>query len=411
MPIDPSRQLDLTPPLTANERWFSALLRHQIFSLRFAGSLRNDTIEILNATERDISMRIRDQLRGVQQGSPTALRRANRLINEIREIRGAAWGGVDRMWRTTLQDFAREEVRFLKAGFEASIPVVAEATLPDASTLRSLVREQPFQGRLLKEWSNNIRRADLRRIEDQIKIGVVQGEGSDVIARRVVGTARLRGRDGVLQITRHNAQAITRTAVNHFSNAARQEFLEENREFFTREVYTATLDSRTTPICSSLDGERFEIGKGPMPPLHIQCRSLRVAVLDDELLGSRPMKPVTERMLLREFSEQRGIRAPGRRAGLPRGTKGEFDRFARQRTRELVGKIPAKTTYQEWLRTQSTEFQNDVLGPTKAKLFREGRLTLKKFVNRAGDEIPLRDLARIEADAFRAAGLDPGDFR
>jgi hypothetical protein len=72
--------------------------------------------------------------------------------------------------------------------------------------------------------------------------------------------------------------------------------------------------------------------------------------------------------------------------------------------------LPAKISYQQWFSRQSVAFQNDVLGPTRAKLFRTGRVTLDKFVNRRGDEILLADLAASDAAAFRAAGLDPGKF-
>ena len=76
----------------------------------------------------------------------------------------------------------------------------------------------------------------------------------------------------------------------------------------------------------------------------------------------------------------------------------------------MIGRIPAKVTYGEWLARQSVEFQDDVLGVTRGRLFRKGGLKLTKFVSRTGDEIPLSELARREADAFRAAGLDPTDF-
>ncbi|MEE8519343.1 MAG: hypothetical protein V3S98_09490, partial [Dehalococcoidia bacterium] len=143
---------------------------------------------------------------------------------------------------------------------------------------------------------------------------------------------------------------------------------------------------------------------------HIQCRSLRVAVLDGPTIGVRPARPFTEKQLVREFTGKEGITGVGTRAGLPRGTKGKFDTFKQQRVRELTGRTPAKVDYQQWLGRQSAMFQDDVLGKTKGRLFRRGGLKLDKFVNRAGDARTLSQLARTEAAAFRAAGLDPSDF-
>jgi hypothetical protein len=55
-------------------------------------------------------------------------------------------------------------------------------------------------------------------------------------------------------------------------------------------------------------------------------------------------------------------------------------------------------------------FQEDVLGVTKAKLFRDGKLPLDRFVDRNGNELTLKDLAKKHADAFVAAGLDPTKY-
>jgi len=72
--------------------------------------------------------------------------------------------------------------------------------------------------------------------------------------------------------------------------------------------------------------------------------------------------------------------------------------------------VPAKVTYQHWFDRQSTAFQSDVLGKTKARLFCKGELPFNRFVNRAGDQLLLRQLVIRNKNAFVKAGLDPGDF-
>lgn len=398
---------------SANEALFNAMVRHQIYVLRLSGHVRNRITSLLNATEDDIARQIRDRLRNAQGGltSPTELRRLETLLRIIRTTRTRAWEQVNKAWAEELLSIASQEPELMARMVAATSPVVVDTVLPSARLLRSIVLSRPFEGRTLRSWASSIQAEDMRRIENAIRMGMIAGEPSATIARRVVGTARLAGVDGMTEITRRQAAAITRTAVNHVANHARAAFFAENRDIFEEEQYVATLDSRTTPVCRANDGKRFKIGKGPQPPLHFSCRSLRVPVLLGEALGNRPAKPSTERQLLREFAERRGIKAPGSRADLPHGTKGAFDAFARRRVRELTGQVPGKMTYQEWLSRQSAAFQEDVLGKTRAQLFREGRLPLDRFVNRSGDELTLAQLARREADAFRAAGLDPDDFK
>lgn len=388
-----------------NEEWLDAMIRHQIGLLRLSGKIRNDILALLDATEADIARQIR-----VRLGKSMSVSAQERLLKVIKAIRSKSWVKSAELWRQEMIDLVKAEPSFLSNSLKTVTPVVLETTLPPVDQLRALVTHHPFEGQTLRQWTKKIERDDIRRIEQQVRIGVVQGDTPAQIARRVVGTAALRGRDGVTEITRRNAQAITRTAVNSFSNAAKRLFYNANSDIFDEEVYVATLDSRTTPICRSLDGKRFPVGEGPIPPLHWNCRSLRVAVIDGEIIGQRPAKASTERMLVSEYATKNSLGRITRRDALPRGHKGNYDTFARGRIRELTGQVDAKVTYQQWLTRQSTEFQVDVLGPTRAKLFRDGNLTLDKFVNRKGDELNLSELARKEKSAFRAAGLDPDDF-
>ncbi|HNQ98346.1 MAG TPA: minor capsid protein [Trueperaceae bacterium] len=394
-----------------NEELFDALVRHQIYLMRLSGGIRRRIEDILNATEEDLAEKIRDRLRNATGGlTPTNLRRMQVLRRIIANIRTRAWDQIDELWLSEMIDIAKAEPEFMAGAMRTVAPVTLDLVIPPVATLRALVTSRPFEGRTLREWAQSIRRDDLRRIESAVQVGIASGESSAQIARRVVGTARLRGVDGMTEITRRAAAAITRTAVSHVSNAAKQEFYRENSDVIQEELYVATLDARTTPVCRANDGKRFALGKGPMPPLHFNCRSLRVALFDGRALGTRPAKPVTERQLVREFAQRRGLSGVTTRDSLPRGTKGAYDKFAQARIRELTGQVRADVSYQQWLKRQSAAFQDDILGKTKGALFRRGGLQLDKFVNRAGDELSLSDLARRHRDAFVAAGLDPEDF-
>lgn len=399
-------------PQTVNEAFLDALVRHQIFLLRLSGGLRERVWGLLDATEKDIAKQIRTRLAGMTGGAtPANLRRLQALQKIISATRARAWDQVDNALRTEMLALARAEPSFVDGQLKTVSPAVLNTILPDANTLRSIVLSRPFEGDTLKGWAKKLRRADIERIEQAIKIGVVQGQTSAQIARRVVGTAALKGRNGVTQITRNNASSLVRTATMSMSNAARSEYFQANGDLFTEEMIVATLDERTTPICRSLDGERFPLGLGPIPPLHWGCRSLRVAVISDEAIGNRPARAFTQKELLRQFASRNGIATPRTRLGLPRGLRGKFDQFARVRMREMTGQVPAALNYEEWLTRQSAGFQDDVLGSTRGALFRRGGLDLDRFVDRnTGKQYTLAELARDERRAFIRAGLNPDDF-
>ncbi len=410
MPMDADIQLPDDLALTSNLIWFDSLIRHQVFTIRMSGSIRNEIIKILNATEKEIAMLIRDRLQANRDDVPRRLLRSKRLIADIRDIRQKAWREIERLWINTYQKFTQGEIRFLQGAFEASVPVIVATAGVAIATTNAIVKNHVFEGRTISGWATNARQADIRRIDAQIKIGIAQGEASGNIARRVVGSARLRGRDGATQIARRNAETITRTATTAFGSASEQAFLAENERFFNKEIFVAILDSGTTPICRATDGTIYSIGEGLFPPLHHSCRSIRIPVIAESVIGSRPFKATSERILVRDYARENNLGRISSRANLPRGHKGRFDRFARIQGRKFIGTVPGKVNYNDWLTRQSKVFQDDVLGKTRAILFREGGLTLDRFVSRTGDNIPLWALARSDAAAFRAAGLDPGDF-
>lgn len=396
---------------TANESLLLATLRHQVGLQRLAGSVREKVFALLDATEADLEKAIitsRLQGGGLRTGDVVRL---ELLLVQIKGIRGLAWEEIRNLIRSEMFAMTKAEPAFMAAAATASSPVLIDFDLPSPTLLATLVTQHPLDGRTLGSWLNDMERADVDRIMAQVRIGMVQGESIPAIVRRVIGSRALNGTDALATaLTRRGTAAVIRTMVNGLSNAAKGEFYKANQSVIAAEVWMATLDGRICPVCMGLDGQRFKVGEGRRPPAHVGCRCVRVAVLASDVLGNRPMKPVTERGLLREFSKLEGLQAPTKRVNLPRGFKGKFDIFSRRRVRELTGTTPARMTYAEFLRKQSVEFQNDVLGKTKARLFRTGKIGIRRFTDRRDDTLTLSELAKKEKAAFLAAGLDPGDF-
>jgi hypothetical protein len=71
--------------------------------------------------------------------------------------------------------------------------------------------------------------------------------------------------------------------------------------------------------------------------------------------------------------------------------------------------VSSKLEYHGWLKTQSAEFQDDVLGPTRGKLLRDGGLTAERFKELQLDknfrERTLDELRELEPLAFEKAGI------
>ena len=76
---------------------------------------------------------------------------------------------------------------------------------------------------------------------------------------------------------------------------------------------------------------------------------------------------------------------------IPPGTRASMD-----------GQVAEAETYQTWLKKKSPAFQDDVLGPTRGKLFREG-MTLDRFVDQSGKEYTLKQLRSKDARTSKKA--------
>jgi SPP1 gp7 family putative phage head morphogenesis protein len=205
-----------------------------------------------------------------------------------------------------------------------------------------------------------------------VRNGLLTGESTQNIAKRLVGRLQLGESGSVKQMAEKGGEAtiasnrqvmtLVRTSVNQVANAASQQVYEANQDITKRYQYVATLDTRTSAICASLDGRIFEYGKGPTPPQHFNCRSTTVPVIDYKKLGFDPP---------------------------PEGKRASMD-----------GRVPADTSYGQWLAGQSEATKATVLGKEKVAYFdllskKYGpKDAMAKLVRDDGSELTLDQLRR-----------------
>lgn len=391
--------------LTAADELHDALVRHQIYLLRYSGTLRNKVVAELNRTEA----RLRDLILARFPNIAKNPKKTEALIRNAIATRAPAWSDSSGIWRSDLRGVVDAEPLFMIDAFNRVLPTTMLPKGMAPSTTDILARN--FEGKNLTGWLTSLRNSDSNAIATTIRTAVTHGDSAVDAATRLIGTSAAQGRDGALQVIRNSVASLTRTSVVGLTNEARSETYLANPNIVTGEKFVAVLDGRTTPICKALDSKNFDVGDGPQPPLHIGCRSVRVPILDDEEIGNRNATPIFTKRVLREFTDANGLDAVASRDDLPFGTKGDFDAFRREQALAVVGKEPVTVGYGEWLGRQSVQFQNDVLGVTKGRLFRDGGLGVEAFADRVTYQpVTLAELARSDADAFRAAGLDPADF-
>jgi SPP1 gp7 family putative phage head morphogenesis protein len=272
----------------------------------------------------------------------------------------------------TRKKLAGVEAKYNLEAIQSAAPLKLYLAGLDAQTLAEMIRNQPVFGRFVKDYWKGVAEQTITQVNQQIMIGAVQGEGIDKIVRRIRGTRAAKYKDGILNRSRHEIARVVRTSIAGTSDNVRQAVFAKNRAVVKGYMWSSTLDTRTCIPCADLDGMTFPVDpSGPRPPLHWQCRCSRTPVLKSWKEMGLPLKeaaPGTRASNAITLKEARRLRK------LPKA-----ERLAIQR--KLQGQVPGTLRYPEWLKQQSTAVQDTVLGPTRAKLWRSGRYTIKEFTH------------------------------
>lgn len=381
----------MTTTRTANDHWWSMLVLHRVLAGRHADHITDEALHVLSASDERITRLVRTLF---AEGLTPA--RVEKSIDEIVKLREeSGWSVARKRVAEAFTEFAGFESGFHRGLFGVVTPVQWGDTLAEAATVLALTTA--FHGRTLRQWLRDTQRAETGRLTTMLRASLSNGLGASYVT-------------ATLGTTANHIRSVVRTGVAHVSEQSLASFVSVNKRLFGTELFVAVLDNRTTPVCQANDGRRFPAGEGPIPPLHFGCRSIRTPAIASEAVGERPAREATQAMLEREYAKRQGWEQPLRRADLPRGHKGTFDAFARQRIRELTGVLPAKVTFTGWLRGLPVQTQDDILGVTRGRLFRAGKLELTSFVDALGKRLTLVELAKSHRAAFLAAGLDVSGY-
>lgn len=344
--------------MSANTWLVDAYTRHQIFVERFAGGVWKRSRPIFAELDKRLREAFDDAQAAAEAagGSPAW---AATLQSDVRLALSAMSSDFRGMLRDEMIGFGQYE-----AGFnERIMSTVVTAQLSGVSPeIARVIGENPVM-RLVGNKSTEVQTIDsiVRKlatgqadfVSREIRVGQLAGEPSPEIVKRVSAIVRDR--------TPSQAEAVVRTVTAATSAAAQDAFSRQNADIISGERWVSTLDRRTTIGCAALDGRIYQIGEGPSIPRHYRCRSRRVPQIRPEFA-------------LPGFG---GVRAA---EGSPVGG----------------GK-----TYGGWLRDQPAEFQDEVLGADRGKLFRAGRYPISAFADDSGRVYTLKELAERESLTLR----------
>lgn len=333
----------------------SAFISHQVWLQRNA----SHEVHELEPFIQQMRDEVRKQV--LQFGDDNRTRQnLEKLLRDLEDI----LGGITTDW----QDKLTEDLQAL-GGYEAdwttktlTANVDAEFVTPSPEQVWSAAKWNPLALSdkpadlfgMMAGWGDT----EINRLVTGVKMGFVQGKTTRQIVKEVTGPG------GLADISQRNAATVIRTAINHVSTQARENVYKRNGDIVEKYEWVSTLDSRTSTICRSRDGQKYDIGKGPLPPAHPNCRSTTAPVISSEF----------------DFLDKGAKRAA-------RGAEGGQQ-------------VDASTTYYDFLKQQPAWFQDEALGPVRGKIFRNSGISPEEFkvisVDAFGRPLTLKEMAALD---------------
>jgi len=328
---------------------YDSLVRHQIYLQRYG-----------NQQQQEISKKLKQFLQRSQvalskipadQLSENSLKTALQLILKDH---GNTMDDIVSSIKLNLVELSKYEVDFNTEALQRHVNFnVSKPTEEQITSALYLSKMKVADGRYfsINEIFNQFGASTAKRLADSVSSGYVEGKSTPEIAEDLAS---------VIDQQRHNTMTLARTMTNHTAATARKISMEENKDVLDGYKWVATLDSRTSILCGGLDGKEFTFSDqdAPMPPAHYNCRSTIVPMVKEEYT------------LGRDIAETRASKD---------------------------GPVDGKLTYEDWLKRQPEAFQDDILGKDRADIFRQGKLSLDKFVDDRGKTLSLDSLKKLDS--------------
>lgn len=328
--------------MSATQYLIDSLTRHQVFIQRHAGSInKTATTELEQMFSRVFAQLL---------STPDA-----RLFSTSQQIAELITNDIG----TNLASVAVEIGEFAEYEAEFANKLITPAVKVDLSP--------PSKTQILAALNNSVMTLTSGKSVKQLtmsrmfeRYAELYGKTVENVIRDGIGTGKTTAElvaelKPVSDRAKDDLKAVIITAANNAGTVGRDAFYKENDDVIEFVEWVSVLDSRTTIICASRDDKKYPVDSGPRPPAHYRCRSIVVPVINPKYA------------------------IPG---------------FTGQRSSEF-GPTSTATTYNSFLKLQSKEYQEAVLGKKRAALFRSG-VNIDKFIDDDGRTLTLDELVAME---------------
>jgi hypothetical protein len=329
------------------------LLEDQLNLLRYTAGERQKVFKIFLQMQTELKAKLATGF------TPNEKKRLAKLLNSCEAIIKSYYSDMQGQF-----DFVELAKHEAAVPAKAMIEIGLEASIPSASVLKAMVSDTLLQGAPLADWWAKQAEDTAFKFASQVRQGVVQGETLQQIITRIVGSPK-KGITGVMDISRTHASTLVHDSIMQIANDAKMATYEANKDVIKGVRWLATFDGHTCPRCFPRSGMEWDFAGNPLkgdlpfvkPPLHPACRCVLSAVTK------------SYRELGIDVDE------------VPIGTRASD-----------LGQIKADTTFDEFFSRHDKQWQDEMLGPKRAEMWRNGKITLRDLLSQEGRPLTLQQL-------------------
>ena len=393
---------------TTSAKVLDLFVGHDVDLDRLFAGVRKETLASIERLSRELT----DLVYRIDPTEPTRLlyrqKRLAKLVKESVSTISQAYGEMRGASRKQLASLAKLEAGASRVLVNEAVGMELATVALSSEQIRALTSNVLIEGSTIKEAWKTAEASTAKRFASSMRTGMRNGETINQLAKRLRERA-------FVTTNKHHAITLARTGFQEVSQAARQDLFEANTDVLKAIQQISTLDGRTSPICQAYSGATWSLpgynaldGSPPYnggPPRHFNCRSSLVPVTKSwRELSSKPRLPggsgTPSQSLENRF-----------KAGLKK--RGFTDKqIARQKMGQrasMDGQVAGDTTYEKWLKGKSAAQRRDILGPSKARLWEEGKLTnLRDLVDQSGRPLTIDELyTKLGASVSSPGGAAP----
>ena len=328
--------------MTFNEKLIDKLIAHFLGQER----LKNGAVRRYVPILRKIDTLLIGLFANAYDGTKEQM---NDFIRRVRSEKKAVYNRFERELTKELELLSKKESKYL-VDLLGGLLTTGLVNRPEKKKIERIIRSE-IRGFTIPQMIKTLELNDINKYVSSAKTAISDGLTLQQSISRL---------KGVTKTSTRNASTIIHTLISSITSQADKAVFESNTHLIKGIKLVVTFDNRTSAICiqHSIDDILYPVDNYPVPGFHFNCRTRAVAITKSfsELAGKTQRK-------------------------VPVGTRVS-----------MTGDVPVNFTYNDWLKRQTVEIQNDALGRTRATLYRKGEYKLDRFIDPTGKFYTLEEL-------------------